>query len=47
LEILYADNIRTIGVIKNQRNSAIDDNWGAIISEIELAPNIPTKLQLY
>jgi tRNA-Thr(GGU) m(6)t(6)A37 methyltransferase TsaA len=32
--------LEPIGVVKNQRTTPIDDNWGPIISEIELAPNI-------
>jgi tRNA-Thr(GGU) m(6)t(6)A37 methyltransferase TsaA len=35
--------LEAIAIVKNKRSSPIDDNWGAIISEIELAPNIPTE----
>ena len=32
-----------IAIIKNSRTTPIDDHWSEIISEIELADNIPTE----
>ncbi len=32
-----------VATVKNVRTDVVDDNWGAIISEIELADNIPTE----
>ena len=32
-----------IGTVKNIRETAIDDHWSEIISEIELAEHIPTE----
>ena len=33
--------IHPIAFVKNSRNQPIDDNWGNMISEIHLAPEIP------
>lgn len=33
----------SIATVKNTRTTPIDDNWSAIISEIELAEHIPTE----
>lgn len=35
--------LKAIATVKNTRLAPIDDNWGAIISEIELAAHIPTE----
>jgi tRNA (adenine37-N6)-methyltransferase len=32
-----------IGMVKNTRNTVGDDFWGGIVSEIELAPEIPEE----
>jgi tRNA-Thr(GGU) m(6)t(6)A37 methyltransferase TsaA len=36
-------NFTPIAIIKNSRTEASDDNWGEIISEIELAEHIPAE----
>jgi len=36
--------LRPIATVKNSRTIPVDDNWGAIISEIELADNIPDEV---
>lgn len=36
-------NIRQIATIKNVRLTPIDDHWQEIISEIELADDIPAE----
>src|SRR5476651_916505 len=35
--------LKPVALIKNERNEPIDDNWGSIISEIELCGEIPTE----
>ena len=35
--------LNPVASVKNTRQAKIDDNWGEIISEIELAPNIPIE----
>jgi len=35
--------LTSIAIVKNSRTTPIDDNWSAIISEIELAEHIPTE----
>ncbi|MCW3161705.1 tRNA (N6-threonylcarbamoyladenosine(37)-N6)-methyltransferase TrmO [Chryseobacterium oryctis] len=35
--------LEPIGFVKNSRKEPIDDNWYQIISDIELADNIPTE----
>jgi tRNA-Thr(GGU) m(6)t(6)A37 methyltransferase TsaA len=35
--------LKSIATVKNQRAEPIDDNWGDVISEIELADDIPTE----
>jgi len=34
---------KPIAIVKNKRLTATDDFWGEVISEIELAENIPTE----
>jgi tRNA-Thr(GGU) m(6)t(6)A37 methyltransferase TsaA len=34
-------SIQPVAIVKNQRNDLSDDNWGSIVSEIELLPGIP------
>lgn len=36
-------SLTPLAYVKNSRKSAIDDQWGEIISEIELANHIPTE----
>lgn len=36
-------SFRPIAIVKNSRTAPIDDNWGEIISEIELADEIPDE----
>lgn len=35
--------LQSIATVKNSRKEPIDDNWEAIIAEIELAEHIPTE----
>src|SRR5689334_13924101 len=35
--------LRPIAFVKNSRKEPVDDHWAGIISEIELAEDIPTK----
>ena len=35
--------LKPIATVKNSRTVATDDNWSAIISEIELVPAIPVE----
>lgn len=35
--------VRPIATVKNSRSVPVDDNWSQIISEIELADDIPTE----
>jgi len=34
--------LKPIATVKNSRNGLLDDYWGSITSEIELAPDIPS-----
>jgi len=36
--------LQPIAAVKNSRTVPIDDNWGEIVSEIELASHIPTEV---
>ena len=35
--------LKPIALIKNERTEPIDDNWGSIVSEIELCEDMPTE----
>ncbi len=35
--------LKPIATVKNERTEPIDDNWGNIVSEIELCEDIPTE----
>ena len=35
--------LQTIATVKNIRTEPIDDNWEAILADIELAPDIPSE----
>ncbi len=35
--------LQPVGTVKTSRKSPVDDQWGSIISEIELAEHIPSK----
>lgn len=35
--------VKPVATVKNSRTETIDDNWGTIIAEIELAEHIPTE----
>jgi tRNA (adenine37-N6)-methyltransferase len=37
-------NLTPIATVKNMRTSPIDDNWGSIMSDIELTENMPTDM---
>lgn len=36
-------SLNPVAVVKNQRKTPIDDQWSAVISEIELLPGIPDE----
>jgi tRNA (Thr-GGU) A37 N-methylase len=36
-------NVRAIAYIRNERNEALDDNWGDIVSTVELAQDVPSE----
>ena len=36
-------NLIPVATVKNSRTTLMDDFWGDVISEIELAKNIPTE----
>lgn len=36
-------SLKPIAKVKNSRTEPIDDHWGAVIAEIELADHIPTE----
>lgn len=35
--------VRAIAYIRNERSEALDDNWGDIVSTIELAQDVPSE----
>jgi tRNA-Thr(GGU) m(6)t(6)A37 methyltransferase TsaA len=35
--------LNPVATVKNSRNAPVDDHWGAVIAEIELAAHIPTE----
>ena len=36
-------SVRAIAYIRNERSEAIDDNWGDIVSTVELAREVPSE----
>ena len=36
-------NVRAIAYIRNERNEALDDNWGDIVSTVALAQDVPSE----
>ncbi len=39
-------SLQPVAYVRNSRNTATDDFWGNIVSEIELADDIPTEALL-
>ncbi len=35
--------VRAVGVVRNERREVIDDDWDAVVSEIELAEHVPSS----
>jgi tRNA (Thr-GGU) A37 N-methylase len=35
--------VRAIAYIRNERNEVLDDNWGDIVSSVELAQDVPSE----
>jgi tRNA-Thr(GGU) m(6)t(6)A37 methyltransferase TsaA len=35
--------MRPIGIVRSPRDEAIDDNWGDVVSQIELCDDVPTE----
>lgn len=36
--------LKPIGIVKNSRTEPIDDNWGTIVADIQLASHMPTEV---
>ena len=34
--------VRTVAYVRNERNEVLDDNWGEVVSTIELADDVPS-----
>ncbi len=32
-----------VGIVRNSRKTPVDDHWGTVVSEIELAPHLPDE----